>query len=291
MDLQIFWFCLIGFFWAGYFVLEGFDFGVGMLLPFLPRNERERDMMFESIGPVWDGNEVWLVVAGAATFAAFPAWYATLFSGFYLALLLILFFLIVRVVSFEWREKSDSPRWRAVWTGANTLGSVGVPFLWGIAFANLLRGVPLDSNGDYAGELLGSVQRLHRARRGGGRRASSRSTARATSRLRTTGDLCERAGRTALRLALPAAVARSRLPDLDGQGRRRQQRQGRARAGDPGRRRRSSRSGLAIVFVFGVARGWAFTFTALGIVLVGRDDLHEPLPAGDGLLARTSRTA
>ena len=84
MDLQIFWFCLIAVFWSGYFLLEGFDFGVGMLLPFLPRNERERGAMFETIGPVWDGNEVWLVVAGAATFAAFPAWYGTMFSGFYL---------------------------------------------------------------------------------------------------------------------------------------------------------------------------------------------------------------
>ena len=93
-------------------MLEGFDFGVGMLLPFLPRNEAERGRMFESIGPVWDGNEVWLVVAGGATFAAFPAWYASMFSGFYIALLLVLFFLIIRVVSFEWREKSDSPRWR-----------------------------------------------------------------------------------------------------------------------------------------------------------------------------------
>src|SRR6266513_2816957 len=148
MTLQILWFCLIAVFWGGYFVLEGFDCGVGILLPLLPRDEEERGEMFRSIGPVWDGNEVWLVVAGAATFAAFPTWYATLFSGFYLALLLILVLLIVRVVSFEWRGKSDSPRWRAVWTGANTLGSFGAPLIWGIAFANLLQGVPLDSNGD-----------------------------------------------------------------------------------------------------------------------------------------------
>jgi len=101
MDLQVFWFVLIVVLWSGYFLLEGFDFGVGMLLPFVPRNESERGAMFESIGPVWDGNEVWLVVAAGATFAAFPAWYATMFSGFYLALLLLLFFLIIRVVSFE----------------------------------------------------------------------------------------------------------------------------------------------------------------------------------------------
>ena len=109
MDLQILWFVLIVVLWSGYFLLEGFDFGVGMLLPFVPRNESERGAMFESIGPVWDGNEVWLVVAGAATFAAFPAWYATMFSGFYLALLLLLFFLIIRVVSFEWREQEREP--------------------------------------------------------------------------------------------------------------------------------------------------------------------------------------
>ena len=126
MDLQDVWFVLIGAFWVGYFVLEGFDFGVGMLLPLVPRSERERGVLLESIGPVWDGNEVWLVIAGGATFAAFPAWYATLFSGFYLALLLILFFLIIRVVSFEWREKSESPHWRRVWMWANTVGSAGI---------------------------------------------------------------------------------------------------------------------------------------------------------------------
>ena len=127
MDLELFWFCLVAFFWAGYFLLEGFDFGVGMLLPFLPRNERERRVMFETIGPVWDGNEVWLVVAGAATFAAFPGWYGTMFSGLYLALLLVLVLLIVRVLSFEWREKRDSPRWQATWMWANTIGSIGSP--------------------------------------------------------------------------------------------------------------------------------------------------------------------
>ena len=99
MDLQVLWFCLVGFFFAAYFVLEGFDFGVGLLLPFLPRSEEERSTMFRTIGPVWDGNEVWLVIAGGAMFAAFPTWYATMFSGFYVALLLLLVFLIVRVLS------------------------------------------------------------------------------------------------------------------------------------------------------------------------------------------------
>src|SRR4051812_38688660 len=109
MGLQIFWFCLIAVLWAGYFLLEGFDFGVGALLPVVGRDERDREAMLESIGPVWDGNEVWLVIAGGATFAAFPTWYGAMFSGFYLALLIILVLLIVRVVSFEWTTKSDSP--------------------------------------------------------------------------------------------------------------------------------------------------------------------------------------
>src|SRR5262245_37088603 len=105
MDLPIFWFVVVAFFWSGYFLLEGFDFGVGMLLPFLPRDEAERSVMFESIGPVWDGNETWLVVAGGATFAAFPAWYAGMFSGFYIPPLLLLGRLIVPLVSFEWPSR------------------------------------------------------------------------------------------------------------------------------------------------------------------------------------------
>jgi cytochrome d ubiquinol oxidase subunit II len=151
MDLQTLWFCLIAFLWSAYFVLEGFDFGVGMLLPFLPRDEQERSEMFETIGPVWDGNEVWLVIAGGATFAAFPAWYGAMFSGLYLALLLVLFFLIIRVVSFEWRDKSESPRWRAVWMWANAVGSFGAALIWGIGLSNLLYGLPLDSSGDFTG--------------------------------------------------------------------------------------------------------------------------------------------
>ncbi len=151
MDLQTFWFVLIAVLWAGYFLLEGFDFGVGMLLPFVPHDEEERKTMLESIGPVWDGNEVWLVVAGGATFAAFPAWYATMFSGFYVALLLVLVFLMIRVVSFEWRGKHDTPRWRSVWAWANTIGSLGASLIWGVGLANLVYGVPIDTNGDYAG--------------------------------------------------------------------------------------------------------------------------------------------
>src|SRR6185312_14027876 len=140
MDLESFWFGLIAVLWAGYFLLEGFDFGVGMLLPFLPRrgSERERSVMFEAIGPVWDGNEVWLVIVGGATFAAFPAWYSTMFSGFYVALLLILVLLIVRVVSFDWRERHAGERWRVTWLCANSIGSFGASFLWALTLANLV---------------------------------------------------------------------------------------------------------------------------------------------------------
>jgi cytochrome bd ubiquinol oxidase subunit II len=206
MTLQILWFCLIAVFWAGYFLLEGFDFGVGMLLPFLPRDEGERSVMFRSIGPVWDGNEVWLVVAGASTFATFPAWYATMFSGFYLALLLILFLLIVRVVSFEWRSKSGSQRWRTAWLRVNALASTGIGLVWGIGLANLLHGLPLDSNGDYSGTfadlfsgytvLAGIAFVLVFAFHGA-----------AFLTLRTTGDLCERARGAARTLAVPAVAA------------------------------------------------------------------------------------
>jgi cytochrome d ubiquinol oxidase subunit II len=153
MNLQILWFVLIAVVWSGYFVLEGFDFGVGMLLPFLPRDESQRQAMFESIGPVWDGNEVWLVVAGGAMFAAFPAWYATMFSGYYLALLLVLVCLIVRVVSFEWRTKTTDPRWRSVWTWANAIGSFGASFVWGVGLSALLYGVPIDNFGNYTGNF------------------------------------------------------------------------------------------------------------------------------------------
>ena len=154
MHLYDFWFGVIAVLWIGYFVLEGFDFGVGMLMPFLPRDERERSLMFRSIAPVWDGNEVWLVVAAGATFAAFPAWYATLFSGFYVALLAILVLLIVRVVSFDWRERHDGERWRLTWLCANSIGSFGAAFLWALALANLVQGVPLDSSHVFTGGIV-----------------------------------------------------------------------------------------------------------------------------------------
>lgn len=151
MELTTVWFSLIAVLWIGYFVLEGFDFGVGMLLPVLGRTETERRVLINTIGPVWDGNEVWVLVAGGATFAAFPEWYATLFSGFYLPLLLILVALIVRGVAFEYRAKRDDVRWRAAWDQAIFWGSLLPAVLWGVAFANILRGVPIDENHEYVG--------------------------------------------------------------------------------------------------------------------------------------------
>src|SRR6187431_1477250 len=143
MDLTTVWFCLIAVLWIGYFTLEGFDFGVGMLLPWLARDDRERRIMINTIGPVWDGNEVWVLTAGGATFAAFPEWYATLFSGFYLPLLLILVALILRGVAFEYRGKVDDDRWRRRWDACLIGGSVVPALLWGVAFGNIIRGVRL----------------------------------------------------------------------------------------------------------------------------------------------------
>ncbi|SHK74763.1 cytochrome bd-I ubiquinol oxidase subunit 2 apoprotein [Pseudonocardia thermophila] len=154
MELTDIWFLLIAVLWTGYFVLEGFDFGVGTLLPVVGKTDTDRRVAINTIGPVWDGNEVWLLVAGGATFAAFPEWYASLFSGFYLALLLILIALIVRGVAFEYRGKFDSPRWRRNWDIAITASSALPALLWGVAFANIVHGVPLDADHEYTGTLL-----------------------------------------------------------------------------------------------------------------------------------------
>jgi cytochrome d ubiquinol oxidase subunit II len=151
--LETVWFLLIAVLWIGYFVLEGFDFGVGILLPVLGRDDVDRRVIINTIGPVWDGNEVWLLTAGGATFAAFPEWYATLFSGFYVPLLLILLALIVRGVAFEFRGKHDTARWRGTWDAAIFVGSVVPALLWGVAFANVVRGVSLTAEGEYAGSF------------------------------------------------------------------------------------------------------------------------------------------
>ncbi|MDX6738877.1 cytochrome d ubiquinol oxidase subunit II [Actinocorallia sp. A-T 12471] len=154
MHLHDVWFIAIAVLWIGYFFLEGFDFGVGVLTKFLARDERERRVMINTIGPVWDGNEVWLITAGGATFAAFPEWYATLFSGFYLPLLLILVALILRAVAFDYRGKGKTPRWRDAWDRCIFWGSLVPAILWGVAFANIVRGVKLNADHDYVGSFL-----------------------------------------------------------------------------------------------------------------------------------------
>jgi cytochrome bd ubiquinol oxidase subunit II len=153
MELTTVWFCLIAILWIGYFVLEGFDFGVGMLSPVLARDETERRVLINTIGPLWDGNEVWLLVAGGATFAAFPEWYATLFSGFFLPLLLILLALIVRGVAFEYRHKRPEHRWRRGWDTAIFVGSVVPALLWGVAFGNIVHGVKIGPDKEYIGSF------------------------------------------------------------------------------------------------------------------------------------------
>ena len=153
MSLTTFWFVLVAVFWTGFLLLEGFDFGVGMLHGVLGRDEPGRKEAIGAIGPVWDGNEVWLIVAVAATFAAFPDWYATMFSGFYLLLLLALVGLVIRGVSFEFRSHAGGPRSRRTWDAALTSGSAVVPLALGTALGNLLHGVPIDAAGEYTGDL------------------------------------------------------------------------------------------------------------------------------------------
>ena len=160
MDFPTIWFIIIGVLWTGYFVLEGFDFGVGMLLPVLGRGtdaqdtEKRRRVLINTIGPVWDGNEVWVLTAGGATFAAFPHWYATMFSAFYLPLLLILVALIVRNLGFDYRGKRDDDRWRANWDKAIIVGSFVPALLWGVALTNLVNGLPIDADKEFTGDLF-----------------------------------------------------------------------------------------------------------------------------------------
>jgi cytochrome d ubiquinol oxidase subunit II len=210
MTFQTTWFLLIAVLWVGYFILEGFDFGVGALLPFVSRNEADRRAVLTTLGPVWDGNEVWLLVAGGATFAAFPEWYATLFSGFYLPLFLILVALIVRGVAFEYRSKYGKAQWRQRWDIAIVTASIIPALLWGVAFANIVRGVPIersaDGNLEYVGgffnllnpyALLGGVVTLTVFLTHGAIFLS----------LKTAGEVRERARGFAIKLGLIAAVA------------------------------------------------------------------------------------
>ena len=205
LDLQALWFAIIAFLFIGYFFLEGFDFGVGILLPVLGRDDVDRRVMINTIGPVWDANEVWVIVAGGAMFAAFPEWYATLFSGFYLPLLLILLALIARGVAFEYRGKREDPTWRARWDKAIFFGSLLPALLWGVAFANLLGGVPIDADREFAGgllDLLGPYALL------GGLMSLSLFTLHGAVflTLKTEGEITDRARVLGQRLWWPAAV-------------------------------------------------------------------------------------
>jgi cytochrome d ubiquinol oxidase subunit II len=205
VDLTTVWFLLIAGLFTGYFILEGFDFGVGMLLPVLGRDDHERRVLINTIGPVWDGNEVWLITAGAALVAAFPEWYATLFSGFYLPLLLILIALILRGVAFEYRHKRPEASWKRRWDAAITFGSVVPAAGWGVAFANMLRGVPLDAHHDYTGGLTNLLNPY--ALLGGATTCALFLTHGAVFlALKTTGDIRERAGRLAARTGVATVV-------------------------------------------------------------------------------------
>jgi cytochrome d ubiquinol oxidase subunit II len=154
MELHTIWFVIVAIFWIGFFVLEGFDFGVGMLHTIVGRSDTERRVALNTIGPWWDGNEVWLIVAGASMFAAFPLWYATMFSSLYLALLLVLAALMARGVAFEFKGKGDGERWRRTWTWCTTLGSLLVPLLLGVGLGDLLHGLPIDSSHDFTGDFF-----------------------------------------------------------------------------------------------------------------------------------------
>ncbi|GGN92685.1 cytochrome c oxidase assembly protein [Actinoplanes lobatus] len=259
MELTTVWFILIGVLWAGYFLLEGFDFGVGILLPVLGRDDRSRRLAINTIGPVWDANEVWVLVAGGATFAAFPEWYATLFSGFFLPLLVILMALIVRGLAFEYRGKRDSARWRRGWDLAIFWGSVVPAVLWGVAFANILRGVPLDAQHEYVGgffNLLNPYALL------GGLTTLALFTLHGAVflALKTDGPMRAEAGRLAERLALVAVPVAAAFLIWTGAANR-----------DGLGIALSVLAALALVAAVPLTRarreGWAFTATGVTIVL------------------------
>ncbi|CAM5442877.1 cytochrome d ubiquinol oxidase subunit II [Streptomyces griseorubiginosus] len=205
MELHDVWFVLIAVLWTGYFFLEGFDFGVGVLTKLLARNRLEKRVLINTIGPVWDGNEVWLLTAGGATFAAFPDWYATLFSGFYLPLLVILVCLIVRGVAFEYRVKRPEENWQRNWETAIFWTSLVPAFLWGVAFGNIAHGVKIDRNFEYVGsiwDLLNPYALL------GGLVTLTLFTFHGTvfTALKTVGEIRERARKLALKVGLVTAA-------------------------------------------------------------------------------------
>jgi cytochrome d ubiquinol oxidase subunit II len=259
MELTTVWFGLITILWVGYLVLEGFDFGVGILLPVLGRTERERRVVINTIGPVWDGNEVWVLVAGGATFAAFPEWYATLFSGFYLALFLILVALIVRGVAFEFRSKRPEPSWRRGWDLAIFFGSLLPAILWGTALANIVGGVPIDANHEFTGSLL-TLLNPYGLLGGLTTLALFVTHGAAFLALKTTGDIRVRAGRLVGRVGLAAAVLAVVFLAWTQQ-----------KTGDPASATLSVLAAVALVGALLANRrgreGWAFAGTAVTIAL------------------------
>ena len=271
-----FWFIVIAILWTGFFILEGFDFGVGMLHSVVGTDEAGRRAAINTIGPLWDGNEVWLIVAGAAMFAAFPGWYATMFSGLYLALVLVLAALIVRGVAFEYRGKRDALRWRRTWDVLLTVGSLLAPLLIGVALGDLLHGLPINSHQNYTGSFWDLLQPygvftgvtlvliclLHGA---------------TFLCLKTTGDMRERAGRLARRVA---PLHRRRGPGLRHLDPRDGQHHLLPQPGRTARRARRARRRLAGLRAprrlrlrrdHGHHRG------------LHRVDLHRPVPQRDGL--------
>jgi cytochrome d ubiquinol oxidase subunit II len=205
MDLNTLWFILISVLFTGFFFLEGFDYGVGILLPFMSKDDKKRRVVINTIGTFWDGNEVWLVTAGGAMFAAFPHWYATMFSGFYLALVIMLVALILRGVAFEYRSKMDSPKWRNTWDWLLFTGSFIPALLWGVAISNLIYGVPIDENMNYIG---GFFDLLHPYALLGGLATLSLFTLHGAIflNLKTTDDLRDKSKQIAMKLWLPTVI-------------------------------------------------------------------------------------
>jgi cytochrome d ubiquinol oxidase subunit II len=258
MQLHDVWFVLIAVLWIGYFFLEGFDFGVGVLTKLLARDRAEKRVLINTIGPVWDGNEVWLLSAGGATFAAFPEWYATLFSGFYLPLLLILVCLIVRGVAFEYRVKRPEENWQRNWETAIFWTSLLPAFLWGVAFANIVRGVKIDADFEYVGNLADLLNPYALL---GGLVTLSLFTFHGTVfvGLKTVGDIRERARKLAVRVGLVAAVVALVFLGWT-----------QADKGDGSSLAAAVVAVLALVAALGAAwkgrEGWAFAFSGVTIV-------------------------